>query len=117
MEYLFKGVDIETNKWVKGHLYWDNSKMAKIVDMATDTIYTVFEESVAMYVGIKGKNGEQIFHKDIVKYNDRVCTVGYNEDQCKFSLYYEGFEISGLNASTGPWLEVVGTVYDVLCGR
>lgn len=125
MDYLFKGMDVESRKTVKAHfcLPWygeDEDKYVRFVDTERHFRYKVEKNTVSIFTGFRDKEGQQIFDQDICYYDDvnRICVVRFDNFSCKMCLYVEGELLGELTEFLAHQkLKVVGNVHSYVRGE
>jgi hypothetical protein len=85
MEYRFRGFDAVGNKgWVYGDLV--HNKRVDLTDRVMVGGYEVVPESVGIWTGLKDEVGCPIYEGDIVRCNEFVYQVAY-DDKCIASFF------------------------------
>ena len=90
MEYRFRGFDAVGNKkWVYGDLV--HNKRVDLTDRVMVGGYEVVQESVGLWTGLKDKVGCPIYDGDIVRCNEFVYQVAYDDKRiASFFLRRDG---------------------------
>lgn len=117
--YLFKGLDITTNKIVEGHFirpYHTDDSYVRLVDVEQGVEFKVDSNTVTTFTGYCDTNGKQIFTQDICVDDelDYTCRIGFNEKLCKFGIYVNAECIGSLTERVAQSLRVINSIYAYL---
>lgn len=119
MMYLFKGLDITTNKIVEGHFirpYHTDDSYVRLVDVEQGVEFKVDSNTVTTFTGYCDTNGKQIFTQDICVDDELgyVCRIGFDGKLCKFGIYVNAGCIGSLTENVAQSLRVINSVYACL---
>ena len=131
-EVLFKAKRTDNDKWVEGSLIQgvfvrcvDNQDIPYILDIddidcdydnfgdLTDGFgyYEVNPETICQFTGLKDKNGDKIWENDIVRLDEDLYIVTWEEDDAMFALENVGV-VENFSNVDSRWCEVIGNKFD-----
>ena len=131
-EVLFKAKRTDNSKWIEGSLIQgvfvrcaDNQDIPYILNIddidcdydnfgdLTDGFgyYEVNPDTICQYTGLVDRNGDKIWENDIVRLDEDLYIVTWEEDDAMFALEDVGI-VEHFSNVDSKWCEVVGNKFD-----
>lgn len=123
-EYLYKAKTemivrsynngLDDGEWVKGYLRCDCGMWLIYqfeYDRADQVAYEVNPETICQLTGLTDKNGNKIWENDIVRLDEDLYIVTWEEDDAMFALEDVGV-VEHFSNVDSKWCEVVGNKFD-----
>lgn len=105
-EIKFRGKHL--NKWVYGYLLKSVDDNKYYISVSLDQFYQVKEETIGQYVGLKDKNGVEIYEGDLILIGEKRRKVEVIFKNGSFGYLHNGVCIPFQYQSP----EVIGNIYE-----
>lgn len=116
-EILFKAKRKDSGRWVEGLLWKKKYNSNKIFiscfpdEDDNEEAFVVDSKTICQYTGLTDKNGCKIWENDIVRLDEDLYIVTWEEDDAMFALEDVGI-VEHFSNVDSKWCEVVGNKFD-----
>lgn len=93
-DYKFRGKRVDTGEWVYGFIIIrpGDKEIITIYDIENGTAYEVYKNTVGQSINKLDKNKKEIFEGDMFYYDEDLCLIAYDEEECKVVVQIYGKE-------------------------
>lgn len=105
---LFRGKRVDTNEWIYGYFAMFG-KIATIMCLKDTYWYAVQPETIGQFISLKDRNGKDVYEDDIVKVEDKVMAVVFQDGCWRTPYMYSKYRLYGWKPGL---IEVIGNLHD-----
>lgn len=113
-EILFRGKRKDTGEWTEGYFFkiWDRTFLLWGMTNDHPNMVEVIPETVSQFTGLTDKYKKKIFEGDIITKGFEPYEVRWNQEQVRWGIYSNNFEVAGFTKFSESYFEVIGNIYD-----
>lgn len=113
-DIFFKGKRKDTGEWIEGYFFkiWDRTFILWGMTNGIPDMVEVIPETVSQFTGLVDKWGKKIFESDIITKGFEPYEVRWNQEQVRWGIYSNNFEVAGFTKFSEPYFVIVGNIYD-----
>lgn len=130
-EVLFRAKSVdkyENGNWVEGYVFDDDYENGRMFvgsleiqeykgsacddwDIVGSCFYKVDKDTICQFTGLTDKNGNKIWENDIVRLDEDLYIVTWEEDDAMFALEDVGI-VEHFSNVDSKWCEIIGNKFD-----
>ena len=125
-DILFKAKDVQSGEWIEGLLVitkeeYSNEIYYAIFEKESEHVcmgeykdnghYQIDPNTICQFTGLKDKNGNKIWENDIVRLDEDLYIITWEEDDAMFALEDVGI-VEHFSNVDSKWCEVIGNKFD-----
>ena len=110
-EILFKAKILNSDEWIEGYYVKGATRHCILKNLTGYPKWDIDPNTLCQYTGLIDNNGDKIWENDIVRLDEDLYIVTWEEDDAMFALEDVGI-VEHFSNVDSKWCEIIGNKFD-----